>query len=209
MTQFNAPTYDIERPSGQCAFTGRSLEPGDAYIATLVELDDEARKLLEQSQSNQARTSAALGLKRLDVSVQAWDEEQRPDNLFSYWRTHVPQPNQKKRLFVDDHVLMNLLQRLADTDDAQRLAFRFVLALILMRKRLLRYDRTEHRPGGDDAGNRREEEWWIVTPKLDLLKGPLGKWSDDDTLAVLNPHLDDDQVQQVTEQLSEVLEAEL
>ena len=26
MTQFNAPTYDVERPSGQCAFSGRKLE---------------------------------------------------------------------------------------------------------------------------------------------------------------------------------------
>ena len=32
MTSFNAPAYDIDKPTGQCAFTGRTLEPGDAYV---------------------------------------------------------------------------------------------------------------------------------------------------------------------------------
>ena len=105
---------------------------------------------------------------------------------------------------------MNLLRRLADADQPQRIAFRFVLMLILMRKKLLRYDRTEHRPidDGTDASQPPTAEWWIVTPKADLSKGPLGKWSDE-TIEVLDPGLDDDQIKQVTDQLGEVLNAEL
>ena len=68
------------------------------------------------------------------------------NRLFSHWESTVPQPNEKKKIFVDDAVLMNLLVRLADTDQPQRLAFRFVLALILMRKKLLRYEGAQKRP---------------------------------------------------------------
>jgi len=201
MSQFNAPVYDIERPTGTCAVTGRKLEPGERYVAMLMEVD-------QSPQSTEDKTTAGLGLKRLDVSMAGWQQqEERPTNLFCHWQATVPQPNEKKKLFVDDAVLMNLLARLADTDQPQRLAFRFVLALILMRKRLLRYDRTEKRPAQGDEGQ--TEEWWWVTPKLDLSKGPLGKWNNEQPMAILNPKLDEQQIQQVTEQLGEILEAEL
>jgi hypothetical protein len=195
MSQFNAPTYDIERPTGQCAFTGRTLEPDEQYIAALVEDGDH--------------------LKRLDICQQAWDQGKRPDDLFSYWKATVPQPQEKKKLFVDDAVLMNLLERLAAADQPQRIAFRFVLTLIMMRKKLLRYDRTDKRPVDapeppeGPEGQQVVEEWWVLTPKLDLSKGPLGKWDDSRKLEVLDPHLDETGIRAVTDQLSQILQAEL
>lgn len=189
MSQFNAPTYDIERPTGQCAFSGRKLEPGEPYIAALVELDPAL-----VAGDKPASAAAALGFKRLDISQEAWQKGQRPERVFSFWRSLVPQPNARKKIFVDDEVLLNLFRRLADADQPQRLAFRFVLALILMRKRLLKYDGTDRKT--TDAGQ--QEEWWRVIPKGEV-----------EPLAVLNPQLGEAQIQQVTEQLSEVLEAEL
>lgn len=209
MSQFNAPVYDIERPSGVCAATGRELTPGEKYIAMLVELDD-AELALQRAASEsgkadaKALAAAALGLKRLDVCLDAWREQGRPERLFSFWKTTVPEPNQKKRMFVDDAVLMNLFTRLENTQDSQRLAFRFVLGLILIRKKFLRYDGTQRR---EQEGVKIEH--WLVTPKLDLSKGPLGKWNDDASMTMLNPQLDDPQIQQVTEQLGEILEGEL
>ncbi len=201
MTQFNTPAYDIERPTGTCAVAGRKREPGEHYMAMLIEVD------APDGSTGKATASGGFGLKRLDVSMHAWEQGHRPQELFCFWRSTVPEPGRKKRLFVDDAVLMNLLDRLADTDKPQRLAFRFVLALILMRKRLLRYDGTQKRPiEGTQAEAR---EWWLVTPKLDLTKGPLGKWDDARQMQVLNPHLGEEQIRQVTEQLNEILEAEL
>lgn len=190
MTSFNTSAYDIEKPSGVCAMTGRQMEPGETFTAALVE--DES------------------GFRRVDVSEEAWSANQRPDNMLAFWQTTVPEPNQKKKVFVDDEVLMNLLRRLEDAEQPQRIAFRFVLMLILMRKKLLRYDKTEHRPidrEGEEPGG--EADWWLLTPKLDLSKGPLGKWKDDETIAVLDPHLDDEQMRQVSEQIGEILNAEL
>lgn len=212
MTQFNAPTYDIERPTGTCAFTGQAIEPGSAYMATLVELDEAERAAL--AQSNKPKTGAAvLGLKRIDVSMDAWQQGHRPPKLFSYWKSVLPQPNQKKRLFVDDDVLLNLLRRLGDAAEQQRIAFRFVLTLILMRRKMLRYDATERRQttvaGPDGQPQEVQQDWWVLTPKLDPAKGPLGKWKEDERIEVLDPHLDEAQTQQISEQLSEILEAEL
>jgi len=189
MTQFNAPTYDIERPTGTCAFTGRTLEPDEHYVATLVEDGDD--------------------LRRVDVSTEAWEEGKRPEHLFSYWKAVVPQPEEKKKLFVDDEVLMNLLERLADAEQPQRIAFRFVLTLIMMRKKLLRYDKTDKRTVEGPEGQQVVEEWWLLTPKLDLSKGPMGKWDEDRTFEVLDPHLDEEGIRAVTEQLSQILQAEL
>ena len=185
MSQFNAPSYDIERPTGQCAFTGQQLQPGDPYVATLVEVDPDP-------QNPKANPS---GLKRLDVSQETWDAGSRPERLFSFWKSIVPQPNQKKKVFVDDQVLMNLLKRLEDADQPDRLSFRFVLALILMRKKLLRYEGSRVEESGEPV---EKKEYWKMTPK-----------GEEEALEILNPQLDEAQIQQVTMQLGEILEGEL
>lgn len=199
----NTHSYDIERPTGRCAFTDRELEPGESYFATLIELTDEqieAMKRQAEADGKKSKPEASLGLKRLDVCGEKWAEGARPDQLFSYWKTTVAEPNQKKKMFVDDAVLMNLLKRLEDTDDPERLAFRYVLALILMRKKLVRYD------GVQTEG---EQSFWKLTPKLDITKGPLGKWDDKTQLLVLDPKLDESRIEEVTGQLGEILEGDL
>ncbi len=200
MSQFNASTYDVQRPTGQCAFTGRTLEPEETYIATLIDDTDE--------------------LRRLDISTEQWEQGKRPDNLLAFWKATVPNPEAPKKLFVDDQVLMNLLERLEDAHQPQRVAFRFVLALILMRKKLLRYDKVEREsadpdaapsPDGENASSEAAStvDWWILTPKVDLGKGPLGKWDEQRRIRVRDPQLDETQIREVTYQLGQILAAEL
>jgi hypothetical protein len=187
MTSFNAGSYQIERTTGVCQVTGRKLEPGETYVAVLIEQGD--------------------ALERVDLSLEAWERGEGPEPIFSFWKTTAP--DEKKPLFVDDEVLMNLLRRLADAEQPQRIAFRFVLMLILMRKKLLRYDRTETRTVTDAAGHAVEQQWWILTPKLDLTKGPMGKWNESETLEVLDPQIGEPEIREVTEQLGQILNAEL
>ncbi len=235
MSQFNATTFSIDRPTGQCAFTGRELEPGEDYIATLVETDSDETAAASEggTASTDSKIASAeinvapdLGFRRLDVSLEAWEQGNRPDRVFAHWKAEVPQPNERKKVFVDNDVLLNLLRRLADADAPDRIAFRFVLALILMRKKMVRYDRTELRAANakatanttDDSAQVNEEatddqqtkqEWWLLTPKLDPAKGPMGKWHDEEIIEVMNPHLTDDHITRVTEQLGEILNGEL
>lgn len=209
MTQFNAPGYEIPRATGRCAKTGRTLEPGETYYAALVELSEEELAQTADAQADKpANGASALGFKRVDVSKEAWEEGYRPPRLFGFWKSTVPEPNQKKKIFVDDAVLMSLLRRLEDATEPQRLAFRYVIALILMRKRLLRFDGTSRRDAVVD-GQTIQQEWWRFTPKLDLSKGPLGKWNEEETIEVLDPQLEESRIEQVTQQLGEILEAEL
>jgi len=201
MSQFNAPSYEIPRTSGVCAATGKALEPGEAYYAALVEISDAERAAAQEK----GEAVNPLGVKRVDYSAEAWESGDRAGDLpgasvYCFWKSIVPRPSEKKKLFVDDAVLMNLLERLADAEDDDKLAFRYVIALILMRKKLLRYDGAQKRDG---------KEVWKLTPKLDLSKGPLGKWHPEVTHEVVDPKLDESRIEQVTSQLGQVLETDL
>src|SRR5258706_14007164 len=95
----------------------------------------------------------------------------------------------KRRIFVDDEVLCALFERLADTAEPSKLNFRFVLGLILMRKRMLVYE-----------GTRREGDREIWSMRF------RGR---EDKLDLLNPHLTEEQVGDVSRQLGEILNEEI
>ncbi len=166
--------YQIARPTGRCAATEQPIEPGEVYIATLSEDPEDE------------------GFVRLDYSLGAWESGSRPDQLFSYWKITAPEPNAKAKPIVDDAVVMDIFERLADDQRPQRVAFRFVLALILMRKRQLKFiGRTKQ----DDG------EIWLMQPR--------GASEDLPPAEVVNPRLSDDDILELTAQLSEILQSEL
>jgi len=108
--------------------------------------------------------------------------------MFSFWKTNVPEPTAKKRMFVDDSVLIDLFQRLEGRDTAAEIRLRFVLALILMRKRLLRYE-------GMAEGV--VPESWRMRPR-----------GTEDEVLVINPQLNESQIGEVSQQLSGILAEE-
>lgn len=128
------------------------------------------------------------GFERLDVCLDCWPGFER-GNVLGFWRTTMPHAEQKKKLFVDDEVLCELFERLGSTTDAGKLNFRFVLGLILMRKRMLVYE-SSRKEG--------EAEIWVVRFR--------GR---EEKLDLLNPSLTEDQMQDVSRQLGEILNEEL
>ena len=191
----NTPGYDVQRHTGRCAITGQALEPDDIYVAALVDAPQATDA--DASPGKKAGGETTPGLQRVDISLEAWDQGHRPDHLFSYWRSRVPEPNEKKKLFVDDTVLLDLFDRLADAGTPDKLAFRFVLALILMRKKLLKYTGTKTR-STPSAG---DQDWWQMKPK--------GANDDQEIVEVLDPKMNDEQIQQVIEQVGQILEVDL
>lgn len=159
--------WEVDKPFGRCYGTGRKIEYGEEYFGALVETGE--------------------GLQRRDFCADYW-ESQKPE-VFCYWKTKLPQPGQKRQLFVDDQMLMAFFERLEKETEQEKIDFRFVLALILMRKRILKYDATRVE---DD-----KEIWHlrIVGEKQ--------------TVEVVNPHLDEEQVEQLSSQIGEILQAEL
>lgn len=85
------------------------------------------------------------GFERVDYSEEAWVGGARPGRgqaLYGFWRGLVPDPTAKKRLLIDDQSLLDLFEQSEEAveggaSEKERRAFRFVLGLILLRKRLL------------------------------------------------------------------------
>jgi hypothetical protein len=167
--------YEVSRPQGVCAVTGHPIGADEKFMAALRE--------------------TPMGFERLDVSMPAWPDFDRKD-VVAFWQTTMPKTEAKKKLFVDDEVLCQLFERLADVQEPAKLNFRFVLGLILMRKRMLIYETTRHEGAKDESGN--DRELWTVRFK--------GR---EDRLDLLNPRLTEEQVGEVSQQLGEILNEEL
>lgn len=158
--------WEIDKPLGQCYGTGRKIQYGEEYFGALVE--------------------TAEGLQRRDFCADYWEKE-KPD-AFCHWRTRLPHPDQKKQIFVDDEMLLAFFDRLARETEQEKINFRFVLALILMRKRRLKYDSSRM----DD-----DKEIWRLRFA-----------GDKQTVEVINPHLDDEQIEQLSSQIGQILQTD-
>ena len=159
--------WEVQRSSGICAGTERPLDVGEDYYAALVETEQ--------------------GFERRDYSCAYWDEHHPV--VFSYWKTRVPEPNQTKKLFVDDNVLVNFFERLEGETEPLRINFRFVLTLILMRKRLLKYNDSKQEDG--------QEVW------------SLRRVGTQEIHKVVNPQLTEEQIQEVSQELGAILRGDL
>ena len=101
----------------------------------------------------------------------------------------MPPAAEAKRTFVDNEVLADFFQKLAGADEPAKVNFRFVLALMLMRKKVLIYDAS----AATDLG-----EVWTMHLKADPAT----------PISVVRPELDEQRIAEVTEQLSMILEVE-
>jgi hypothetical protein len=135
---------------------------------------------------------------RVDFCEKCWAEGKRPVSpltMFSFWKTTVPSPEQKKKLLVDDAVLVDVFTRMEGKTEPSEIRFRFVLALILMRKRLLKYEGMEEGSGEKEKGG---PEIWRMIPR-----------GGEAAVQVVNPHLTQEQIAEVSQQLSAILAEEV
>jgi hypothetical protein len=159
--------WEIKKPLGQCSGTGKIISAGEEYFAALVETSE--------------------GLARQDFCEEYW--QQNKPQVYCYWKSKLVPPEQKKKLFIDDDMLMVFFERLANETVQEKINFRFVLTLILMRKRRLKYD---------SSRNENEKEIW----KLRIT-------GSDTMVDVVNPHLSEDQIEQLSSQVGQILQVEL
>lgn len=110
--------WEIKSRARCCARTGRHFEDGE-YFYTLLFRDGD-------------------GFRREDISEEAWKKRNENIEPFSFWRSRyeAPAPSPPEPLPKDD--AESLLRRLiAERDPAAENA-RYILALMLERKRILR-----------------------------------------------------------------------
>jgi hypothetical protein len=111
--------FEIQRCSRQCASTGRQLEPGEKFFSTLVEEGDD--------------------FVRQDYSREAWRGP--PEGVVGWWQATMPLPDAHKVHWAPNDVLLDYFERL-EGDDAQR-DLRYIMALLLVRRRVARHEETE------------------------------------------------------------------
>lgn len=159
--------WEIKKTLGQCFGTGQPLEVGQEYYAALVETEQR--------------------LERHDYSIDYWNAEHPA--VFCFWKSRMPSAEQKKKLFIDDEMLMAFFDRLAEETESEKVNFRFVLMLILMRKRKLKYESSKI----DETG---QEVWTLRVTGQDRFE------------KVVNPHLSEDQIEQLSGQMGQILQVD-
>jgi hypothetical protein len=195
MSRTGESSYEIARPSGTCAATGAPLQTGEPYIAALVERGVQGSEPGPHGSEKDAGEGGAVeGYLRLDYSLEAWERGERPQpplRLFGFWRARYEPGETRRKPLIDDDSMVDLFEQLEGADDPARLSFRYILALLLIRKRLMKFE-----------GTRRDEGASIMLLRR---SAPAAQQAQAPTYEVLDPGMDDAQIAQAIEQLGSVM----
>src|SRR5688500_4462380 len=116
--------FEIQRCTRRCFASERELRPGETFYSVLV--------------------ADGANVVRRDFSIQAWTEP--PDDAIGWWKSVYVDAAANRLHWAPNDVMLNYFERLdgnAAAEDA-----RYVLALLLVRRRVLRVEKTET----DEAG---------------------------------------------------------
>ena len=146
-----------------CTACGHSFDFGEAFRAFLYETDQ--------------------GYQRRDY-CHACQPPAEPAPL-GHWQTRRPEPTAKKVLPFDREAIYGFFERLEDVSEPSQVQFRFVLALLLWRKKVLRLERTVADP---------EHETWEFVAVRSGTAHPVAR-----------PDLDEEQLEHLSTQLERLL----
>lgn len=130
--------FEIQRCTRHCMVTGRELKPGEEYYTVLMDDGGQWR--------------------RLDYAIEAWQGP--PDDCVAWWRARIPPSSGTRKQWAPDDIMLHCFEELVG--DAQRADFRYVLALLMMRRRILRLEATERMPDGTERAT-------LYCPKRDAV----------------------------------------
>ncbi len=154
--------WDIKSRSHRCSQSGSEFQEGE-YFYTLLIRDAE-------------------GFRREDLSEAAWKERNENNQPFSFWLTKNEPPAQRPPEAIPRDDAEGLLRRLIEENDPAHHNTRYILALMLERKRLLR-------PMESQDKDR------LVYEHI----------SSGDTFVITNPHLSLEQIPNVQREVSDIL----
>lgn len=157
--------FEVRRLSRQCATTGRELQEGETYYSALV--------------------AAGAEVRRLDYAAEVWQGP--PEGSLGWWKGVVHPTVSKRPKRTPSEVLLDLFHEVQDQPEQEDL--RYILALLLVRRRIFRLEDEQR----DEAGG----EQLVVYAA-----------ADDETYEVPVKDLAEARVIQLQEQLSALLDAE-
>jgi hypothetical protein len=119
--------YEIQRCTRRCTATDRELAVGETCYSVLV--------------------PEGGAVVRRDYSREAWTGP--PDNAIGWWQTTVVDPNAGRPQWAPGDVMLNYFERLLENPAATDV--RYVLALLLVRRRVLRVEGSETNETGQNV----------------------------------------------------------
>ncbi len=139
--------FEIQKCARRCARSERELRPGDLVYSALV--------------------SEASTIERRDFAEEAWDGP--PENAVGWWQARIPTPEQNRVQWAPHEVMLHYFVELEAAADQQDL--RYVLALLMVRRRILRLEGSESEGEQGEQlvlycpGNETEYRIPVVTPE--------------------------------------------
>lgn len=118
--------FEIQRNTRKCASTGRELKPGEWCISALV---DEPG-----------------GTYRKDFATEAWQTP--PEGTIGWWKCKIEEPAAAKQKWAPSDVMVSYFNQLEN--DPSREDVRFILALLMVRRRIARVESTETAKDGSE-----------------------------------------------------------
>jgi hypothetical protein len=111
--------YEVQRATRHCSASGRELVLGEPFYSVLV--------------------AEGANVRRYDYAVDAWAGP--PPGAIGWWKSQVPDRSAQRRHWAPNDVMLHFFDELAEQPDRQDM--RYVLALLLVRRRVLRLEETE------------------------------------------------------------------
>lgn len=121
--------WTIQSRAPRCSVTGVEFQDGE-YFYTLL-FDEVA------------------GLRREDLSEKAWKERNDSVQPYSFWRSKFEMPPPAPPEPLAKQTAEDLLRRYMEEESSQHAAARYLLAVMLERKKLLREVQTKRTPEGE------------------------------------------------------------
>ena len=119
--------FDIQRCTRRCLATDRELKAGDVVYSVLL--------------------PSGSRVVRQDYSEEGWPGA--PENAIGWWKSTIAESGAKKMHWAPNEVLLHFFQQL--TENATKEDVCYVLALLLVRRRVLRVEATEDAPDGRET----------------------------------------------------------
>lgn len=116
--------FEIQRCSRRCAKTEREFAPGELFYSVLV--------------------SAGADIVRYDYSQAAWDGP--PAEAIGWWRSQMPEANARRANWAPNDVMLDYFLELETQPGKEDV--RYILTLLMIRRRVLRLEDSEF----DDNG---------------------------------------------------------
>ncbi len=141
--------FEVRTCSRLCAQTGKTLAPGEVYFSVLA------------IPPKEDESGEETGTVRRDYGAESWQGP--PKGCLGWWRSRVPVKDAKPKL-APAEVMLNLFTALdKKPEDAQ---FRYLLGLLLIRRRVLRRDESIKNEAGQEVlvlfAPRRDQRYELV-----------------------------------------------